>query len=251
MNREYHKWWSPRLERDMELLVFGHGGTAVLVFPTRVGRFYEYENMGMVERLRPRIEAGDLQLFCVDSIDSESFYCFWAHPHGRIHRHLQYESYLLEEVLPLVRLLNTSGRLMTHGCSLGAFHAANFSFRHPNLVQKLVAFSGRYDLTLTIDTFKDLFDGYSCDEIYFNTPTQFLPGLTCEARLGQLRAMEITLVIGVEDPFLANNEQLSRILWDKGIRHRLHLWEGRAHRPSAWREMAAPFLTPYLPQPLG
>ena len=28
MNREYHKWFSPRLGRDMEMLVFGHGGTA-------------------------------------------------------------------------------------------------------------------------------------------------------------------------------------------------------------------------------
>jgi len=29
MNREYHKWYSSRLGRDMELLVFGHGGLPV------------------------------------------------------------------------------------------------------------------------------------------------------------------------------------------------------------------------------
>ncbi|MEY3787833.1 MAG: hypothetical protein RLZ75_2040, partial [Pseudomonadota bacterium] len=48
MNREYHKWWSDRLQRDMELLVFGHAGAKVLVFPSRFGRFYEYEKLGLV-----------------------------------------------------------------------------------------------------------------------------------------------------------------------------------------------------------
>ncbi len=32
MNREYHKWYSPSLGRDMELLLYGHGGTPMLVF---------------------------------------------------------------------------------------------------------------------------------------------------------------------------------------------------------------------------
>lgn len=82
MNREYHKWWSPRLNREMELLVFGHAGAKVLVFPTRDGRFFEYENLGMTEVLRPKIEAGHLQLFCVDAIYDESFYCWWRIPAG-------------------------------------------------------------------------------------------------------------------------------------------------------------------------
>ena len=52
MNREYHFWWSWRLNRNMELLVFGHAGAKVIVFPTREGRFYEYENLRMTEVLR-------------------------------------------------------------------------------------------------------------------------------------------------------------------------------------------------------
>ena len=39
MVREYHKWHSPRLGREMELLVFGHGGLPVVVFPRRAGGF--------------------------------------------------------------------------------------------------------------------------------------------------------------------------------------------------------------------
>ena len=41
MNREYHRWHSPALSRDMELLVFGHADARVLVFPTSLGKFYE------------------------------------------------------------------------------------------------------------------------------------------------------------------------------------------------------------------
>jgi esterase/lipase superfamily enzyme len=31
MKRDYHRWQSPRLHRDMELLVSGHAGARVLV----------------------------------------------------------------------------------------------------------------------------------------------------------------------------------------------------------------------------
>ena len=34
MNREYHKGYSHELHRDMEVLIFGHSGTPLLVFPT-------------------------------------------------------------------------------------------------------------------------------------------------------------------------------------------------------------------------
>ncbi len=238
MNREYHKWWSPQLEREMEILVFGHNGAKVLVFPTRGARFYEYEQLRMVDVLREKIEQGWIQLYCVDSVDTESLYCWWAHPEGRINRHQAYEDYILKEVLPFMAMRNSHPCTISHGCSLGAFHALNIAFRHPHLFQKLVAFSGRYDLTTNVEWFGDLFDGYYNESIYFHTPVHFLPGLTCEHRLDALKRMEITLVVGKEDPFLDNNRHLSGLLNDKGISHHLHLWDDRAHRGYYWRRMA-------------
>ena len=242
MNREYHKWWSERLQRDMELLVFGHAGAKVLVFPTRGERFYEYEHLGMIHALRDKIDQGHVQLFCVDSVDTESFYCWWAHPHGRIERQKSYEAYLLHEVLPFMQHKNQHDCVISHGLSLGAFHAANIAFRHPQLFKKLVAFSGRYDLTLCVDSFKNLFDGYYNEDIYYNTPTHFLPNLNCSWRIDQLRAMDITLVIGEQDPFLENNYHLSSILASKGINHRLQHWQERAHSGRYWRQMAPFFV---------
>jgi hypothetical protein len=46
VNREHHRWHSPSLGRDMELLVFGHAGARMLVFPTSMGRFFEWEDRG-------------------------------------------------------------------------------------------------------------------------------------------------------------------------------------------------------------
>src|SRR5947207_1914438 len=100
MLREYHKWFSPRMQRDMELLVFGHSGARVIVFPTREGRFFDYENFGMVGSLQARMEAGEMQLFCVDSADSETLYSRHKSPKDRIARHKLYESYILAEVIP-------------------------------------------------------------------------------------------------------------------------------------------------------
>src|SRR5215813_3400008 len=101
MVREYHKWFSPRLGRDMELLVFGHAGAAVLVFPTREGRFFDYENWGLVGALGEHVESGRMRLFCVDSLDAEALYCRCRPPQERIARARQYEGYILEEVVPL------------------------------------------------------------------------------------------------------------------------------------------------------
>ena len=48
MTRTYHRWYSQSLHRDMETLVFGHAGAPLLVFPSSMGAFFEYEDRGMV-----------------------------------------------------------------------------------------------------------------------------------------------------------------------------------------------------------
>jgi len=226
----------------MELLIFGHGGAKVLVFPTRGGRFFEYENLGLVNSIANKIEAGQLQLFCVDSIDAESMYCLWAHPHGRIHRHKQYEEYILQEVIPLMANKNNYPCTISHGCSLGAFHAANIFFRHPHLFQKLAAFSGRYDLTWGIESFADLFDGYYHEDIYYHTPTHFLQNLSHPDQLRNIQNSDIIFVIGKDDPFLQNNHIISEILHQKGVHHLMHEWDGRAHQGRYWRKMVPLYL---------
>ena len=60
----------------------------------------------MVEALGHKIQAGQLQLYCVDSIDWESLYCDWCHPADRLRRHSAFEEYVLNEVLPFMAMKN-------------------------------------------------------------------------------------------------------------------------------------------------
>ncbi|MBE2236498.1 MAG: esterase family protein [Caldilineaceae bacterium] len=235
MNREYHKWYSPRLNREMELLVFGHAGARVLIFPTSMGRYYEYEDRGMVGNLAHQIDNGWLQLYCIDSIDAESFYNHWAHPSGKIWRHVQYEEYILNEVLPMSWSKNQNPFLISHGCSFGAYHAVNIAFRHPHLFGRVLALSGKYDMS-------GFFGGYYDDTIYYNTPSHYVPQLQDHHQLEALRRMDIILVAGQQDPNIENNRALSQSLWEKGIPHAFRQWDGWSHDWPFWMKMVRQYI---------
>lgn len=242
MTREYHKWFSPLLQRDMELLAFGHAGNPVLFFPTRTARFYDYEDWKVIEAIRPKIEAGAIQVYCLDSIDKESFYATEVPAPDRIQRHLLYEQYILSEVMDLVKRRNPGPQLIAAGCSLGAYHAVNLAFKYPWMFSKVVGLSGRYDLTLKMEHFEDLFEGHMDETVYYNMPTRFIPNLQDEGLIGQLKKMEIIFVCGREDAFLDNNRYLSDALWRQGIWNALHIWDGESHKPRYWRYMVQLYL---------
>jgi esterase/lipase superfamily enzyme len=242
MTREYHKWFSPYLGREMELLVFGHAGDPVLFFPTRTARFYDYEDWHVIDALRKKIEAGMIQVWCLDSVDRESFYAKSLQPDERMQRHLQYEKYILYEVLDLVQQKNPHSTVVAAGCSLGAYHAANLAFKYPHLFHKMVGLSGRYDLTISLEHFDDLFEGYRDENIYYNMPSQFLLNLEDEALIKQMKTMEIVFVVGEKDVFLENNRLISNTLWQKGIWNALHLWDGESHKAKYWRHMVQLYL---------
>jgi esterase/lipase superfamily enzyme len=230
MNREYHHWYSPSLGRDMELLVFGHAGARVLAFPTSMGRFYEWEDFGMVGTLSEHLNQGWIQLFCVDSVDGESWYARWRHPGARAWRHEQYDSYILNEVLPFTASRNPNPFLIPTGASFGAYHAVNFAFRHPERVDRVIGLSGLYDITRFTG-------GYSDGNVYFNNPCAFIKHEHDPARLAALQHMDIILAVGRDDSSCSNNEYLSGILWEKGIGNALRIWDGWAHDWPWWRQM--------------
>lgn len=236
MNREYHKWRSSRLGREMEHLVFGHAGTPVLVFPTSGGRFFEFEDRGMIAALAGKIEAGQLQLFCVDSVDMESWYNRQAAPRMRIARHMQYEDYLLNEVIPLVRSQNKNPRLLALGCSFGGYHAVNIALRHPDRFAGFLSMSGAFDLARFLD-------GYYDQDCYFHLPTHYLPNLTSPWYLGRFRFNSYILATGWDDQCLGQNQDLDRILSEKQIPHQLYIWDAHnSHDWPTWQKMVELYL---------
>lgn len=232
MNREYHKWYSPSLGRDMELLVFGHAGLPVIVFPTSMGRFFDYENRHMIGIIGDQYERGQIQAFCVDSVDAESWYNKSIHPAQRVARHEQYDRYLVNELVPFVRSRNASPELTVTGCSFGGYHSANFALKHPQLVTEFISMGGAFDI-------HQFLDGHYDDTCYYNCPPDFLPNLNDPA----LTRMNIVLAAGEYDICRAENERLSGILAAKGIAHTLDIWgDGAGHDWPWWQAMVVKFL---------
>lgn len=220
----------------METVVFGHSGAPVLVFPTSRGRFYQWEDFGLVETLRHKIEQGWLQLFCVDGIDNETWYDFERPQSEILELHSAYDRYLGEEYVPFLRSRNSTEFLIATGTSFGAYQAANFSFRHPALVQRLVGMSGDYDVRKYLDDFYDL-------NVYFHNPVDYLPLLTDEQILADLRKMEIILGVGETDFCLGPSIRLADTLRGLGTRCRLDVWGADAiHDWPTWKRMALVYL---------
>lgn len=220
----------------MELLAFGHAGVPILVFPTSGGRFYEFEDRGLAASLSGKIDAGQIQLFCVDSIDMESWYNRNVQPRWRIARHLQYEDYLIHEVLPLIRQKNQDPHLVALGCSFGGYHAANIAFRHPDLFTGLLSMSGAFDMS-------NFLRGYHDQDVYFNTPTQYLPNISDLWYLDRYRRNTYILATGWDDQCLGDNQHLDRILNEKGIPHKLYIWNTwNSHDWPTWQSMLHEYL---------
>jgi esterase/lipase superfamily enzyme len=230
MRRTYHRWHSPSLGRDMELLVFGHAGPRVLAFPASRHPFFDWEDRGLVASLAGPLEGGRLQLYCVDQVDAESWYGWHLHPAERARRYTQYDRYLVEEVLAFSRGQNPDPFVIAAGPSFGAYHAVNFTLRHPEQVGRVVGLSGLYD----IGRFTN---GYRDDNVYFNNPADFLAGEHDPARLEALRRLDIILAVGRDDPLYGGTEHLSGLLWAKGIWHALRVWDGFAHDWPVWARM--------------
>jgi esterase/lipase superfamily enzyme len=224
--RVYSKNWSPALQREMETLRFGGSGLPLLVFPTSQGRFFQWEDFGLVAALQPKIDAGWIQLLCVDSVDGESWYDSSRPPAGRVRRHLQFERYLLEEVMP-----GLPARPVGAGASFGALHAVLLALRHPTRVAGFVGLSGAYDTARWLD-------GEPDDDAYFTNPMAFLPGLTDAAYLGPLRALEKKVIAtGEEDPHVADSVRVGMLLREKGVEVALDLYPGWQHDWPYWKEM--------------
>jgi esterase/lipase superfamily enzyme len=228
--RDYQRWYSPSLQRDMELLVLGHGGARVLVFPSSMGKFFEWEDQKMPDALSEHLERGWVQLFCVDSVDKESWYNRKASPGDGAWRHELYFRYIRNEVIPFTQHRNPNPFLITTGASFGAYHAVNFAFRNPDIVNRVIGMSGMYNI-------KELTKGYNDANVYNNDPSHYVMNIHDEGHLQALRRMDIILAIGRDDPHYQDNVHLSNLLWQKNVWHAFRPWDGWSHDWPWWRQM--------------
>ena len=236
MNREYHIDYSAALGRPMQRLVFGTGGLPVIVFPTSCGRFHEFEDRGMVAAVTDKIDREEVQLFCVDSVDSESWYAQDVEGRWRIARHMQYEHYIMHELLPHIRWRNWNTRVAMIGCSFGGFHAASMALRHPDQITAMLSMGGAFDIGRFLR-------GHYDQDCYFSLPMDFLPNLQDEWYLQRYRRNMYVLATGHHDQCWNDNERLAEIMRHKEIPVRLDVWgHNTGHDWPWWQRMVQTYL---------
>ncbi len=220
----------------MELLIFGHGGRPMIVFPTSMGAFFDYEDRGMVDAIAGKLETGILQLFCVSTVDAESFYDASRPPRARLDRYLAYERYLLDDVASFVTATNGSATAGLTGCSFGAYHALTMALRHPDRFTTCIAMGGAFDITRFLD-------GYYDQDAYLLCPLHFLPQLADPWYLDRFRQNKWVLATGEQDICRADTEHAARLLAAKHVPHSLHVWgDGSVHDWPEWRKMAMAYI---------
>ena len=220
--------------------VHGHWGRPALVFPAENGDAGEFERRGMVGAVGGLLEAGRVKLYCVDSFDAASWSNRAAPLEERARAHEHYASWILDQVVPFVREdCGGADELITIGCSLGAFHAANFALKRADVFPLAICLSGNYDPASWHGW------GERGEAMYFNNPMDYVAHLGGD-HLEWLRTrVSLLLVCGQgqwEDTTgsLEGTRRFASLLASKGIRHELDLWGyDVAHDWPSWHAQLA------------
>jgi esterase/lipase superfamily enzyme len=241
MEREQVELDAPGLDRPGTLIRYGHWGRPVLVFPSEQGRAWDYESNGMVEAVADLLDAGRVKLYCVDSFDHVTWSDTSVPLEERARRHGHYESWITDHVVPAIRSDSPgSGDILTTGCSLGAYHALNFTLKRADLFPQAICLSGNYDPTGWRAW------GERGDATYFSNPADYLRNLGGD-HLDWLRSrVYVVLVVGQGDwethptGSLPSARSTAELLSAKGIPHELDVWgHDVAHDWPWWRRQLA------------
>lgn len=223
----------------MPIVTYGHYGFALLLVPTAAADYLEYERFQLIESIRPWIEAGKLKVFSVNSINTESWLNREMDPGMKAIRHMQWNEYIYNEVIPFIRQATSAETpVYISGASFGALHSMNLFLKRPDLINGVIAMSGVYDLT-------EYTNGFFNDDVYFNSPMHYMPNLTDHNILEQIRrSSHIHILTGsgaYEDP--SSGSRFAKILYDKGIWYELDVWGPEwTHDWPTWRNMLPQYL---------
>ncbi|TWR28202.1 abhydrolase domain-containing 18 [Mucilaginibacter achroorhodeus] len=232
MKEQYHRWHSPNLNLDVEMLVFGDRGYPVLLFPTTKGAYYQNKDHGLIDSVRWFIDEGLVKIYCPSTFDDITWYDKGIHPADRARRYAWYNKMLLEELAPWAMHETGVGKVAVAGCSFGGYHAANFAFKHPEKVGHLFSMGGAFDIRMFTD-------GYYDDNIFYNNPVDYLP------RSDNWALWQMNIILGTSDWDICKeyNLTLSHILNNKNINHWLDIRPDGKHDWPIWKEMFSHYLS--------
>jgi len=238
--RHFGGWHSPRLDMHMPIVRYGNWGHPLLLYPTAQSDLLDCERFFLIKAIEPLIFAGRVTVFSINSINEHAWMNKSVSPLQSARRQRLFSGYVEEEVVPYIRqaVENDAARIGVAGASFGAFHAANQFFRRPELFDCLIALSGFFDLEPTYT------HGHMNDDIYYNNPMSFVPGIRDAHQRHMISHSQVHIVTGQgahEAPHAS--KRFSQMLWDNGVWNNLDLWgQDMPHDWPTWRAMLPYYL---------
>jgi esterase/lipase superfamily enzyme len=215
--------YSEAIGAELGVIAYGHYGRPVLAFPAERGDCWDYENRGMVAAIADLIDGGRVKLYCVDTIDGQTWHDASLPLEERARRYGLYEDWIVNHVAPFIHG-DCGGvqEIIVNGPSFGAYHAANLALKHADLFPLAICQSGIYDVSV-------VGWGERGDAVYFNNPADYVAHLQGD-HLDWLRTRVSLLVICGQGQWedttgaLEGSKRFAASLAEKDLRHELDLW---------------------------
>ncbi|PAU93945.1 hypothetical protein CK503_09765 [Aliifodinibius salipaludis] len=230
MEAKIEKWRSPSLGKDMEMAVYGDSGTPVIGIPTRGATCRQWEKFGMTDSISYQLKNGFNQLFVLSSIDNEALLNKDASPEQRIIRQQQYESFIVEEVVPFIKDQNSIEFIIIAGVDFGGYHAITTALKYPEVFGKSIGISGIYDISPFMDDYYD-------DDVYYSNPMDFVPNLNKKSLLDKVQDIDFRLVSYEGDKRINDAVRMDNVMRMKFLDHDLDVWSDGGDEWNLWPQM--------------
>ena len=238
MEKETTRWYSPRIEREVRLVRWGHYGTPVLLFPTAGGDAEEVERWHLIGVLGELIDAGRIKVYSTDSVAGRAWITGEGSPEYCSLLQNRFDAMIYEEITPAIRndCQSDDIEIIASGASIGAFNAVATVCRHPDAYRLAIGMSGTYDLSKYLE-------GRMNEDFYFSSPLHYLPNLS-GSQLDVLQTRFVLLTSGEgqwED--IGESWRMANLLGKKGVPNRVDSWgTDWKHDWETWRAMLPKYL---------
>lgn len=212
MTENFHRWYSQWIGEDYQMLVFGEIGIPLILFPQAGTRYYDYKDFGVIESLRQFIEEGSIKVYCLDSYDSKSWLNFEIAPEERVARYGKYEQTILNDVVGFANYETELEKVIFGGFGFGGYNALNLTLKNPELSKGIISIGGDFGV-------KKFVYGHFDDDVYFNSPLDYLFGLADAKYLENYKKIKLILSSGSLDETFEQNRYISKLLFEKGVNH--------------------------------
>ena len=238
MSKVSSRWYSERVEREVNLVRWGTVGTPVLAFPTAGGDAEEIERFHLVDACGDLLEHGRIKLYSVDSVNGRALLSGEGDSGRQAWIQCRFFEFLRHEVVPAISIDCASEdiEIIAAGPSIGAFNALAGICWFPDVFRAAVCMSGTYDLGR-------FFNGPISDDFTLSSALRFVPALDGPA-LDHLRRRFVVLASGEganED--IGESWAVAHALGSKGVPNRVDPWgQHWEHDWPLWRAMLPQYL---------